>query len=46
VQVDDVHGGTTVARGADAIRATMAAYIDLRPHMDVIHHVTSPAISR
>ena len=41
VQVDDVHGGTTVARGADAIRATMAAYIDLRPHMDVVtHHVT------
>ncbi|MGF6226290.1 ketosteroid isomerase-like protein [Inquilinus ginsengisoli] len=41
VQVDDVHGGTTVARSADAIRATMAAYIDLQPHMDVVtHHVT------
>ena len=41
VQVDDVHGGTTIARGADGIRATMAAYIDLEPHMDVItHHVT------
>ncbi|WP_119268679.1 YybH family protein [Taklimakanibacter deserti] len=41
VQVDEVHGGTVIARGADAIRATMAAYIDLKPHMDVItHHVT------
>jgi ketosteroid isomerase-like protein len=41
VQVDEVHGGTTTARGADGIRATMAAYIDLKPHMDVItHHVT------
>ena len=27
VQVDEVRGGTTIARGADAIRATMAAYI-------------------
>jgi hypothetical protein len=25
VQVDDVHGGTSIARGADAIRNTMAA---------------------
>jgi ketosteroid isomerase-like protein len=41
VQVDDVHGGTKIARGADAIRATMAAYINLKPHMDVVtHHVT------
>jgi ketosteroid isomerase-like protein len=41
VQVEEVHGGTTIARGADGIRATMAAYIDLKPHMDVItHHVT------
>jgi uncharacterized protein (TIGR02246 family) len=41
VQVDDVHGGTTVARGVDAIRETIAAYIGLRPHMDVVtHHVT------
>jgi ketosteroid isomerase-like protein len=41
VQVDEVHGGTTIARGADGIRTTMAAYIDLKPHMDVItHHVT------
>jgi ketosteroid isomerase-like protein len=41
VQVDDVHGGTMVSRGADGIRATMAAYIDMKPHMDVVtHHVT------
>jgi ketosteroid isomerase-like protein len=41
VQVDKVHGGTTIARGADAIRQTMAAYIGLNPHMDVItHHAT------
>jgi hypothetical protein len=41
VQVDQVHGGTTIARGAEAIRATMAAYINLKPHMDVVtHHVT------
>jgi ketosteroid isomerase-like protein len=41
VQVDDVHGGTTVASGADGIRRTMAAYIGLRPHMDVITHHTT-----
>ena len=41
VQVDEVHGGTTIARGADGIRSTMAAYIGLKPHMDVVtHHVT------
>jgi ketosteroid isomerase-like protein len=41
VQLDEVHGDTTIARGAAGIRATMAAYIDLKPHMDVItHHVT------
>ncbi|MDD1529056.1 hypothetical protein C7U92_15710 [Bradyrhizobium sp. WBOS7] len=43
VQVDDVHGGTRVARGADAIRETMAAYIGLRPHMDVVTHHTTIA---
>lgn len=43
VQVDDVHGGTTVARGAEAIRATMAAYIGLKPHMDVVTHHTTIA---
>lgn len=41
VQVDEVHGGTTVARGAQAIRAAMAAYIGLRPHMDVVTHHTT-----
>jgi ketosteroid isomerase-like protein len=41
VQVDEVHGGTRVARGADAIRETMAAYVGLKPHMDVVtHHAT------
>src|SRR5919204_4668581 len=43
VQVDDVHGGTTVARGADGIRKTMAAYIGLEPHMDVVTHHTTVA---
>ncbi|MGY3619473.1 YybH family protein [Bradyrhizobium sp. USDA 10063] len=43
VQVDQVHGGTTIARGADAIRQTMAAYIGLNPHMDVITHHTTIA---
>lgn len=43
VQVDDVHGGTRVARGPDAIRDTMAAYIGLRPHMDVVTHHTTIA---
>src|SRR3546814_14948645 len=43
VQVGEVHGGTTVARGADAIRRTMAAYVGLRPHMDVVTHHTTVA---
>lgn len=43
VQVDEVHGGTTVARGADSIRRTMAAYIGLKPHMDVVTHHTTVA---
>jgi ketosteroid isomerase-like protein len=41
VQVDEVHGGTTVARGADGIRRTMSGYIGLRPHMDVVTHHTT-----
>ena len=41
VQVDEVHGGTKVARGADGIRRTMAAYIGLKPHMDVVTHHTT-----
>ena len=43
VQVDDVHGGTRVAHGADAIRETMAAYVGLKPHMDVVTHHTTVA---
>ena len=35
--------GTSIARGADGIRATMAAYIDLKPHMDVVTHHTTVA---
>ena len=42
-QVDQVHGGTKTARGADGIRATMAAYVGLRPHMDVVTHHTTIA---
>jgi ketosteroid isomerase-like protein len=41
VQVDEVHGGTRIARGAAGIRETMAAYIGLKPHMDVITHHTT-----
>src|SRR5262245_58782044 len=41
VQVDQVHGGTRIARGADGIRETMAAYIGLKPHMDVVTHHTT-----
>jgi ketosteroid isomerase-like protein len=41
VEVDQVHGRTTVARGAEGIRKTMAAYIGMKPHMDVVtHHAT------
>ena len=43
VQVDEVHGGTSVARGADGIRKTMAAYVGLNPHMDVVTHHTTIA---
>ena len=41
VQVDEVHGGSHVARGADGIRKTMAAYVGLKPHMDVVTHHTT-----
>jgi ketosteroid isomerase-like protein len=41
VQIDQVHGGTKIARGADGIRETMAAYIGLKPHMDVVTHHTT-----
>jgi ketosteroid isomerase-like protein len=43
VQVDQVHGGTRTARGAEGIRETMAAYIGMRPHMDVVTHHTTVA---
>jgi ketosteroid isomerase-like protein len=43
VQVDDVHGDTKIARGPAGIRQTMAAYVGLRPHMDVITHHTTVA---
>ncbi|MBR0698822.1 nuclear transport factor 2 family protein [Bradyrhizobium diazoefficiens] len=41
VEVDQVHGGVAVTRGVDGIRRTMAAYIDLKPHMDVVTHHTT-----
>ncbi|NJK52190.1 MAG: nuclear transport factor 2 family protein [Leptolyngbyaceae cyanobacterium SU_3_3] len=41
VCLEQVHGSDIVARGADAIRETMAGYIELKPHMDVVvHHTT------
>ena len=43
VQVDQVHGGSKIARGAAAIRETIAAYIGLKPHTDVITHHTTVA---
>jgi ketosteroid isomerase-like protein len=43
VQVDQVHGGTKTARGAQGIRQTMAAYIGMKPHMDVVTHHTTVA---
>ena len=40
VRLEQVHGSTIAARGADDIRATMAGYIGLK-HMDVVvHHTT------
>ena len=41
VRVDEVHGETNVSRGAQAIRDTMAAYISMKPHMDVVTHHTT-----
>jgi ketosteroid isomerase-like protein len=43
VQVDEVHGNTRTARGPAGIRETMAAYVGLKPHMDVITHHTTVA---
>ena len=36
VQIDEVHGGTTTARGPDGIRQTLSAYIGLSPHMEAL----------
>jgi ketosteroid isomerase-like protein len=41
VRLEQVHGSTLVARGADGIRETMAGYIGLKPHMDVVAHHTT-----
>jgi ketosteroid isomerase-like protein len=43
VQVDRVHATPRTARGAAGIRETMAAYVGLRPHMDVVTHHTTIA---
>lgn len=43
VRVGDVHRETTVSRGAQGIRETMAAYIGMKPHMDVVTHHTTVA---
>ena len=42
VEIDDVHG-SSLARGADGIRTTMAGCIGLKPHMDVVTHHTTVA---
>jgi SnoaL-like domain len=34
-------GGTSVTHGADGIRKMMAAYVGLKPHMDVVTHHTT-----
>jgi ketosteroid isomerase-like protein len=43
VRVDDIHGETQISRGAQDIRETMAAYIGMKPHMDVVTHHTTIA---
>ncbi|WP_172745982.1 hypothetical protein [Neorhizobium sp. T7_12] len=43
MQIDEVHGDTTIARGTEGILLTMAAYIGLKPHMDVVTHHTTIA---
>jgi ketosteroid isomerase-like protein len=41
VRLEQVHGSDGVAHGAAAIRETMAGYVGLKPHMDVVvHHTT------
>ena len=41
VHLPQVHGSDNVAPGAEGIRETMAGYVGLKPHMDVVvHHAT------
>ncbi|MCI0570907.1 MAG: nuclear transport factor 2 family protein [Myxococcaceae bacterium] len=40
-RVGEVHGETKISRGAQGIRETMAAYIGMKPHMDVVTHHTA-----
>jgi ketosteroid isomerase-like protein len=43
VRLPHVHGSDSVAHGAEEIRETMAGYVGLRPHMDVVVHHTTVA---
>jgi ketosteroid isomerase-like protein len=43
VRVGEVHGETQISRGAQGIRETMAAYVGMKPHMDVVTHHTTVA---
>jgi ketosteroid isomerase-like protein len=43
VRLEQVHGSDTVAQGAEEIRETMAGYVGLKPHMDVVMHHTTVA---
>jgi ketosteroid isomerase-like protein len=43
VRLEQVHGSDSVAQGAEEIRETMAGYVGLKPHMDVIVHHTTVA---
>jgi ketosteroid isomerase-like protein len=43
VHLEQVHGSAAVAQGAEEIRETMAGYVGLKPHMDVVVHHTTVA---
>jgi ketosteroid isomerase-like protein len=43
VRLEHVHGSDSVAQGAEEIRQTMAGYVGLKPHMDVVVHHTTVA---
>jgi ketosteroid isomerase-like protein len=43
VRLEHVHGSNTVVEGAEEIRETMAGYVGLKPHMDVVVHHTTVA---